>query len=132
MSPVRVLVIDDEAGVRESLRDTLTSLGYDVDAAANGAEGLRLFARGEYDLVITDLFMPGMTGWEVIDELRRRARPRGVILMSGQAAEQDLHQARERGVVVLPKPFTVQALTTAIGRAVGAGRRDFPGAPLEE
>src|SRR5438093_10804647 len=62
--PKRALLIDDDNGVRNVIFDIVTSFGYVTDAAANGPEGLALFEKNLYDVVLTDLLMPGMTGWE--------------------------------------------------------------------
>jgi CheY-like chemotaxis protein len=65
----RLLVIDDDPPVRSVPRDLLSGLGYEVDDASGGAEGLALFRHGGYDLVLTDL--GGMSGWEVAEAFDR-------------------------------------------------------------
>jgi CheY-like chemotaxis protein len=69
---MRVLFIDDEAGVRAIFRDFLDILGHEVDAAASGEERLALFDRDRHDLVLTDRFMSGMSGPEVAHAIRAR------------------------------------------------------------
>ncbi|HEY3239854.1 MAG TPA: response regulator, partial [Acidimicrobiia bacterium] len=66
----RVLVVDDEAGLRRALAANLTARGYDVDLAATGEEALALAARGHPDVVILDLGLPGIDGVEVVRGLR--------------------------------------------------------------
>ena len=68
----RALVIDDDAPVRKTLHAIVTGLGFQTDAAANGSEGLRHFESNPYDVVLTDLLMPGMTGWQVLEAVRER------------------------------------------------------------
>ena len=68
----RVLLVDDNTIVRDMLVDLVGSLGYQADAAAGGEEALDLFDRGRYGIVLTDLVMPGMSGWEVLAALRQR------------------------------------------------------------
>ncbi len=63
---MRVLVIDDEAGISSVFRDFLDVLGHTADVAASGEEGVALFDRHRHDLVLTDLFMPGMSGLEAM------------------------------------------------------------------
>lgn len=66
----RVLLIEDEAPVREMLVDELTALGYDVSEAENGERGLEVFLRVEPDIVLCDRAMPGMSGYQVLERLR--------------------------------------------------------------
>ena len=70
----RALVIDDDAGVRALLCEFLQLLQCGVRDAATGAEGLALIEEGDYDLVVTDLMMPDLTGWDVAGAVRHRAR----------------------------------------------------------
>jgi two-component system cell cycle sensor histidine kinase/response regulator CckA len=81
----RVLVIDDEPTTRELLCDFPAVLGYDAAGAADGAEGLALFKRGGYGLVVTDGFMPGMNGWDVVAAVRQQAPAMPMVLISGFA-----------------------------------------------
>ena len=60
----RVLAIDDEAASRDLVCEFPTLWGFDTDGAATGSEGLTMFDQGVYDPVVTDLMMPGLTGWE--------------------------------------------------------------------
>ena len=81
--PKRALLIDDDNGVRNVIFDIVTSFGYVTDAAANGPEGLALFEKNLYDVVLTDLLMPGMTGWEVLRALRRLDPKIPVVIVTG-------------------------------------------------
>src|SRR2546428_14047402 len=66
----RLLLVEDDSAVSEALVDLLAMLEHQADAAASGAKALELFERHRYDLVLTDLMMPGMTGWEVLAAVR--------------------------------------------------------------
>jgi len=68
----KILLVDDNAVVRDMLVDLVESLGYVADAAGGGAEALALFDQNRYDIVLTDLLMPGMSGWEVLAAIRQR------------------------------------------------------------
>ena len=111
----RILLVDDNHVVREMLVDLVGSLGYRADAAASGAEALALFDRGQYDVVLTDLVMPGMSGWEVLAALRQRDPQVPIIILTGTPAIGD-PRAAQSGVAVLRKPIDVTALEATIKR----------------
>src|ERR1035441_6799043 len=77
-----ILVVDDEADIREGLQDLLTSEGYAVDLAQNGAEGLHKMETRGYDLVLLDLMMPDRSGMEVLQEVRERDRETPIFLIT--------------------------------------------------
>jgi len=72
VSKGRILVVDDEADIRESLEDLLLTEGYQIETASNAAEGLRKLERRGYDLVLLDLMMPDRSGMEVLADVRER------------------------------------------------------------
>jgi CheY-like chemotaxis protein len=82
----RVLVIDDEPSVRKVLRDILATFGFQTDAVADGPAGIEQFRQHGYDVVITDLLMPGMTGVEVAAKLRDLDPKVGLILLTGSSS----------------------------------------------
>jgi PAS domain S-box-containing protein len=120
----RILVIDDEAAIREMCQDLLTHLGYTVTTAADGEEGLRLFtvAPDRYDLVLLDLVMPKLDGREVFDRLRGIKPDARVILCSGYsqagfAGVQAMLEAGARRFV--QKPFNLKTIGAAIREVMG-------------
>lgn len=115
--PPRVLVIDDERNVRQLLCELLTVWGCDADEATSGAEGLTLFQQGDYDLVLTDLAMPGVTGLEVIENVRTTDPEVGVIMLTGSAADVRVQERRLR-FTLLRKPLQLETLQTAVKRAL--------------
>lgn len=118
----RILIIDDNEFFRSMLNATLVSLGHEVTDAADGKEGLEQYTFQRFDLVITDLIMPGVEGIETILELRRRSLGIRIIAMSGGgrvSAESYLDIAQRVGArQVLPKPFTNAELVAAIDAAL--------------
>jgi len=114
----RLLVIDDEPAVREVSCECLSLLGYDVEAAQDGADGLARLARERFDLVVTDLRMPHLDGWDVLDSARAIAPGIPVIMVTGAAEDEDLERARAQGVRLLAKPFTLQELKAAVRDAL--------------
>jgi DNA-binding response OmpR family regulator len=103
--PVRVLLVDDEAGVRSFLRAVLAKAGYEITELADGRQVLREVLARQIDLVITDLVMPDQEGIETIRELRRHAPGVRIIAMSGAFGGEFLNVARMIGAqAVLKKP----------------------------
>src|SRR6185312_14775712 len=78
----RILVIDDEADIREGLELLLTTEGYSVELAQNGVEGLQKMEGHGYDLVLLDLMMPDKSGMEVIEEVRQRDRETPIFMIT--------------------------------------------------
>jgi CheY-like chemotaxis protein len=120
---LRILIIDDDGGVRAVLRATLELEGHQVAEAHDGDEAVRAARRGEFDLALCDLFMPGTDGMETIRELRRESPALPVIAMSGGGfgGRLDLLPAAAMigAAATLVKPFSRQTLRETIGRAVG-------------
>lgn len=114
----RLLLIDDDTLVRQTLEQALARAGYAVFAAGNGREGLAVLDRETVDLVITDIIMPEAEGIETIRELRRRAPAIPIIAISGggQTGRLDfLGIAQQFGAAhVLAKPFTLATLIAAV------------------
>lgn len=117
MTPVnpdlRILLVDDNTIVRDMLVDLVGSLGYQTDAAAGGEEALALFDRGHYGMVLTDLLMPGMSGWDVLAALRQRDPHVPVVIVTGSPVVGD-PRASQPGVAVLKKPVDVTTLDSMI------------------
>jgi CheY-like chemotaxis protein len=119
----RVLVVDDERGVREMLQEAVSVFGYDVVTAAHGAEALELFLRDPCDLVITDLMMPGMSGWELSAHLRAADPRLPIVILTGFGANLE-DEAHQRGIVLMHKPVRLEVLAATLGEALTArGRR---------
>ena len=119
----RVLVVDDEASIRDLLAKTLALAEYDVDTASNGANALdRLRERqGNYDLMIADLRMPGMDGLSMIREVKLLNPTLPIIIITGFSTESSAIEAVNLGVAgYLTKPFRVPQVLAAAAKALGA------------
>jgi DNA-binding response OmpR family regulator len=112
----RILVIEDDPGMRDILEETLTPAGHEVWSAVNGKEGVALFHAHPADLVITDLLMPEQEGLETIRELRSVSSSLKIIAISGAAPEwRVLEMAGRLGALkTLAKPFTPQEILEAV------------------
>ena len=115
----RILLVDDNTVVRDMLVDLVASLGYRADAAASGEEALELFDRGQYGVVLTDLVMPGMNGWDVLAAVRQRDAHIPIVIVTGSPVVGD-PRASQPGVAVLKKPVDVTALDAMIKRMLSA------------
>lgn len=123
---LRVLVIDDDPDVRRVLKGMLKALGHEPTSADDGLAGLEAFRSGQFDVVITDIMMPGQAGLETIGELRRHDPDVRVIAISGggriQGSEDVLMQAANLGAqATLGKPFQVSDLKHALFGVVEFG-----------
>jgi two-component system OmpR family response regulator len=121
VTPRRILVIDDEPGIRETLVHLLRALGYEVVEADGGPAGLTRLAEGAFDLVLTDLGMPGMNGWEVARAVKAWAPSAPVVLVTGWGDDGPAPGADHSLVAaVLSKPFRVQDIVKVLAHALGA------------
>lgn len=116
----RILVVDDEASIRELLLKTLALAEYDVDLAPDGRTALDRLKIIPYDLLITDLKMPGVDGLTVIREARRFRPDLPVIIITGFSSEASAIEAVNLGVSgYLTKPFRVPRVLAAAAKALG-------------
>jgi excisionase family DNA binding protein len=116
----RVLVVDDEATIRDLLSKTLALAEYDVDMAPDGRTALERLRMIPYDLLITDLKMPGVDGLTVIREARRLKADLPVIIITGFSNEASAIEAVNLGVSgYLTKPFRVPRVLAAASKALG-------------
>src|SRR2546421_5046358 len=119
----RVLVVDDEASIRDLLAKTLALAEYDVDLAPDGRTALERLRIIPYDLLITDLKMPGVDGLTVIREARRLKTDLPVIIITGYSTEASAIEAVNLGVSgYLTKPFRVPQVLNAAAKALGEER----------
>ena len=116
----RVLVVDDEASIRDLLSKTLALAEYDVDVAPDGRSALERMRLYPYDLLIADLKMPGMDGLAVIREAKRYKPDLPVIIITGYSTEASAIEAVNLGVSgYLTKPFRVPRVLAAAAKALG-------------
>ena len=116
----RVLVVDDEASIRELLSKTLALAEYDVDTAPDGRAAVERLRLGQYDLLIADLKMPGLDGLSLIREAKRLNADLPVIIITGFSSESSAIEAVNLRVAgYLTKPFRVPQVLAAAARALG-------------
>jgi CheY-like chemotaxis protein len=121
----RILLVEDDPRVRSATVDALEDLDYEPIACGSGAEAIDTFNAQDFDLVITDVIMPEMTGPELIRHLKRTSpRDFAVLFVTGYVGEGESDDLR--GYELLRKPFTVGALATAVGAALARNASEPP------
>jgi excisionase family DNA binding protein len=116
----RILVVDDEAAIRDLLSKTLSLAEYDVDVAPEGRTAVERLRATSYDLLITDLRMPGVDGLTVIREARRFRADLPVVIITGFSTEASAIEAINLGVAgYLTKPFRVPKVLAVAAKALG-------------
>lgn len=111
----KVLVIDDELIIRISCERALTSGGYEAKSASSGKEGIEILDKESFDLVLLDLKMPDMDGFEVMKLVRHKWPDTKVIIITGYGTEQTAEQTMKHGAHnFLEKPFTPDKLLAVI------------------
>src|SRR5437899_5887381 len=123
MPKSRVLVIDDEAAIRDSLRMTLEYEGYEFIGAATGQEGLALVEREAPDLVLLDVKMPGMDGIEVLERLRNMNESLPIVVVSGHGTISTAVEATKKGAFdFIEKPCASERVLLSLRNALDQGR----------
>ncbi len=116
---VNVLVIEDEELLRETLRDILFLDGHSVTLSPNGEAGVSAFQEGEFDVVFTDLGMPGMCGWDVVRAIKQHKSYVPVIMVTGWGVSIGEEQMARTGLDrVLPKPFDIDQVLNIVNELV--------------
>ena len=116
----RVLVVEDDNEVRSMLNDYLTFLGYQTDTAADGLEGLNKIKEHAYDLVITDIAMPYVSGIGIISILKKDYPDIPVIAITGYGYHAEELAQEKHADFIMGKPFDVQKLKEAVKRLLPA------------
>ena len=122
MIPVpRILVVDDDRTTLRMLRLQLEAAGHEVETARDGAAGLAKLTRSRFDLVLLDVWMPGMDGLEVLSRLRGApSRPRVIVMTADDAPETLLKAVREQAFGYVTKPVEPEELNSVIASALAS------------
>ncbi|MGD0229651.1 MAG: response regulator [Syntrophorhabdales bacterium] len=116
--PFRILIVDDNREIRTVLEEYLTEEGYLAEGAGDGNEALKKHGEAAYDLIITDLKMPGMTGIELIKEIGKGEHATEFIIITGYASLDTAIEAVKAGAFdYLVKPFRIEELQVVIKNA---------------
>jgi PAS domain S-box-containing protein len=122
----RILVIDDEELVRSVLSRTLAQVDHQVTLAEDGEKGIQLFKKGKFDMVLTDLGMPGMSGWEVCRRVKKISPRTPVGMITGWGMEMSRSKMEECGLdFFITKPFDFGQILNAVAEAMGSKGERF-------
>jgi CheY-like chemotaxis protein len=128
----KVLVVDDDPVVRKSIDRVLSGKGYAVITAANGEEALRKLNEEKYDVVYTDIRMPGISGLEVAEQVKARRPWTPVVIMTGYGTEAAQSRAKSAGVSnFLHKPLSPEMIEDSARDAMAAPKAEVPKAEAQ-
>ncbi len=114
-----LMIIEDDAEMRSLLMDFLGEDGYEVDAASSGAEALRKLSDRSYDLIITDIRMPGLTGLDILPGIKNLQPGVPIIVITAFGSEEIFHRSIERGATAyLEKPICFNKLGALVSETV--------------
>jgi len=112
---ISILVVEDEEAIRSGLIDVFVFHGYDVDSADNGPEGLKKALTGKFDLILLDIMLPGMDGYEICNEIRAKDRDQPIIMLTARTSDEEIIQGLKLGADdYVAKPFSIQQLVLRI------------------
>ena len=112
---VKILVVEDEPAIREGLVDVLVFHKYEVDSAATGPEGLDKALTGKFDLILLDIMLPGIDGYEICDRIRTEDRHQPIIMLTAKTSDEEIVQGLKLGADdYVAKPFSIQQLVLRI------------------
>jgi len=120
---VKILIVEDEPKTGEYLRQGLHEAGFVVDLAQTGVDGLHLSEQGEYELVILDVMLPGLNGWEVLKNMRQRGLEMPAMFLTARDQVEDRVKGLELGADdYLVKPFSFAELLARVRTILRRGR----------
>jgi two-component system response regulator RegX3 len=111
----RILVVEDEAAIRDGLTDVLVYHGYTVDAVGDGRDGLKKALSGQYDLLLLDVMLPGRDGFAICDEVRKLDRDLAIIMLTAKTSDEDIVNGLSLGADdYIAKPFSIAQLVLRV------------------
>lgn len=108
---ISILIVEDEEAIRAGLLDVFVFHGYDVDSAAAGPEGLSKALTGKFDLILLDIMLPGLDGYEICNRIRDQDRNQPIIMLTAKTSDEEIIQGLKLGADdYVAKPFSIQQL----------------------
>jgi len=115
----KILVVDDEKMIREGSRDVLAPDGFEVTLAENGEQGLKMIEKAHFDVILLDLMMPGLSGFDVLSHVKALHPDTSIIVITGYATIENSINAMKKGAFdFIPKPFSPDQLRVVVSKAI--------------
>ena len=112
---INILIVEDEEAIRSGLIDVFVFHGYEVDSAATGPEGLEKALTGKFDLILLDIMLPGMDGYEICNQIRETDRDQAIIMLTAKTSDEEIIQGLKLGADdYVAKPFSIQQLVLRV------------------
>ena len=113
--PISILIVEDEEAIRTGLIDVFVFHGYETDSAATGPEGLDKSLTGKFDLILLDIMLPGIDGYEICNQIRARDRDQPIIMLTAKTSDEEIIQGLKLGADdYVAKPFSIQQLVLRV------------------
>ena len=120
MEKIKVLLVEDEQTLAMIIEDTLTDQGFEIIVGSNGNEGLKLFYDTRPDILVADVMMPELDGFEMVNKIRQTNKTTPILFLTARSAIKDIVEGFELGANdYLKKPFNIQELIVRIKALVG-------------
>ncbi|MGH1472333.1 MAG: response regulator transcription factor [Cellvibrionaceae bacterium] len=120
----KILIVEDEVAIRTGLVDVFVYHGYDVSTAENGQDGLREALSGKYDLILLDVMLPFMDGFEICGKIREQDRDQPIIMLTAKSSDEDIIQGLRLGADdYVAKPFSVAQLVLRVQAVLKRSRK---------
>jgi DNA-binding response OmpR family regulator len=128
---LRILIIEDEAAIRTGLIDVFVYHGYAVDFSGHGVDGLNKALTGKFDLILLDVMLPGMNGFEICNRVREQDRDQAIIMLTAKSSDEDIIEGLSLGADdYVAKPFSVAQLVLRVQAVLRRTRNGLVQNPL--
>ncbi len=112
---IHILVVEDEGAIRNGLIDVFVYHGYEVDSAGDGNTGLKKALGGKYDMILLDVMLPGLNGFEICEQVRTADRNQAIIMLTAKTDDEDIIQGLSLGADdYVAKPFSIAQLVLRV------------------
>ncbi len=112
---ISILIIEDEVAIRTGLIDVFVYHGYEVDFSGDGTEGLEKALQGNFDLILLDVMLPGLNGFEICNRIREQNRDQAIIMLTAKSSDEDIIEGLSLGADdYVAKPFSVAQLVLRV------------------
>jgi len=126
MTGLKIMVVDDEPGIRELLSEVLLEKGFDVTSARDGQESLQFLKKNKFDLLITDINMPNLNGIELLKRMKTAGRKEKIVIMTGSPVDRSVVSGDVPQVYFqLIKPFKIKEFLQVVSSVLKAGHQEI-------